>query len=135
MFDPVAQRLIIPLLVRLGLAVIFIYHGWDLVGGEDHNWGTNWNPELPAAVQAAVAWGELLGGIALGLGFLTRPAAAGIAIIMIGAIATVHWPKGFDIRQGGFEYNFAILVLCAALIVGGGGSWAVDRLLRLKRRT
>jgi len=135
MFETVTQRLVIPLLLRLGLAVIFIYHGLDLVGGEGHNWGTSWNPELPAAVQAAVAWGELLGGIALALGFLTRPAAAGIAIIMIGAIATVHWPKGFDVRHGGFEYNFAILVMCAALIVGGGGTLAVDRWFRLKRRT
>jgi putative oxidoreductase len=135
MFDTVAQRLVVPLLLRLGLAIIFIYHGLDLVGGENHNWGTTWNPNLPAPVQAAVAWGQLIGGLALALGFLTRPAAAGIAIIMLGAIATVHWPHGFDNRHGGFEYNFAILVLCAALMVGGGGTWAVDRWLRLKRPT
>ena len=45
----------------------------------------------PTFFWAAVAWGQLLGGIALALGFLTRAAAVGIAIIMIGAIATVHW--------------------------------------------
>jgi putative oxidoreductase len=135
MFDTVAQRLVVPLLLRLGLAIIFIYHGLDLVGGEGHNWGTTWNEHLPAAGQAVVAWGELIGGLALAVGFLTRLAAAGIAIIMIGAIATVHWPHGFDVRHGGFEYNFAILVMCAALIVGGGGTWAVDRLFRRKRPT
>jgi putative oxidoreductase len=135
MYDNVAHHGVVPLLLRLGLAVIFIYHGLDLVGGEEHHWGTTWNPNLPPAVQALVAWGQLLGGIALGLGFLTRAAAIGIAIIMIGAVATVHWPHGFDVRHGGFEYNFAILVLCAALIVGGGGIWAVDRLFRLKQRT
>ena len=135
MLDTAAQRSVVPLLLRLGLAVIFVYHGWDLVGGENHNWGTNWNPSLPAAAQAAVAWGQLLGGIALALGFLTRAAAVGIAIIMIGAIATVHWPHGFDNRHQGFEYNFAILVMCAALIVGGGGTWAVDRRILPKRWT
>src|SRR5262249_38444310 len=133
MYDTVAQRLVVPLLLRLALAVISIYHGWDLVGGEGHNWGTSWNPSLPPVGQAAVAWGELIGGLALAVGFLTRLAAAGIAVIMIGAIATVHWPNGFDLRHGGFEYNFAILVMCAALIVGGGGTWGGDGLFRRKR--
>ena len=43
----------------------------------------------PAVVQLAVAWGQLIGGIALGVGFLTRLAALGIIVIMLGAIATV----------------------------------------------
>jgi putative oxidoreductase len=90
---------------------------------------------LPAPVQLAVAWGELVGGLALLLGFLTRIAAAGLAIIMIGAIATVTGENGFPLLNeagkwnGGFEYNFALLVLCAGAMLAGGGPLAVDRLL------
>ena len=85
------------------------------------------------AVQLAVSWGELVGGIALACGFLTRLAALGILVIMIGAIARVHWPHGFDIQHGGFEYNFAIIMMCLCLVLGGPGPLAVDHLFRLER--
>ena len=51
-----------------------------------------------------------------------------------GAIATVHWPHGFDITKGGFEYNMLIIVACACLVVLGGGNAAADRFVRLRRR-
>jgi hypothetical protein len=74
------------------------------------------------------------GGVALALGFLTRLAAVGIIVIMLGAIARVHWPNGFDITKGGFEYNFAIIVMCLCLVLGGPGPLAVDRVFRFKRK-
>jgi putative oxidoreductase len=77
----------------------------------------------------------LLGGIAMLLGFLTRVAALGLAVIMVGAIATVHWPNGFDIVKHGWEYNYLIIIVCAALVLLGGGTAAVDRVFRLRRRT
>jgi putative oxidoreductase len=123
---------LVPLFLRLTLAAIFIFHGSSLVGGPDNEWGAHWQNSAeapPAPAQLAVAWGELLGGIALAIGFLTRPAALGIIVIMIGAIATVHWPHGFDIREGGYEYNFAIIIMSLSLVLGGPGPFAVDRLL------
>jgi putative oxidoreductase len=135
MFDRLCHHTFVPLLLRLGLAVIFIYHGFHLVGDEGYRWGTNWNPDLPVPVQALVAWGQLLGGLALALGFLTRVAAVGVAVIMAGAMATVHWPHGFDNQEHGYEYSFLILVVCAALVLVGGGTLAMDRLFRLRRRT
>jgi putative oxidoreductase len=138
MFTAFCKNTLIPLLLRVALAAIFIFHGLNMVGGPDNGWGANWDkrPEAqPAPVQLAVAWGELIGGVALALGFLTRLAAVGIILIMAGAIATVHWPHGFDIRNGGFEYNFAIIILCLCLVLGGPGPLAVDRFFRFKRKT
>jgi putative oxidoreductase len=129
-----AKNTLTPLLLRLMLAAIFIYHGLDLIGGQGHQWGANWNPSLPVAQQLAAAWGQFLGGIALALGFLTRLAALGIIAIMCGAIATVHWPHGFSMQNGGFEYNAAIIVMCLCLVLGGPGPIAVDRVFRRKRR-
>jgi putative oxidoreductase len=137
MFSNFCRNALIPLLLRLTLAAIFVFHGMRLVGGVDHQWGARWNPgdgAPPALVQLAIAWGELIGGIALALGFLTRLAAIGIIAIMAGAIATVHWPKGFDITEGGFEYNFTIIMICLCLVLGGPGNLAVDRFFRIRRR-
>ena len=89
---------------------------------------------MAGPLQMAVAWGELVGGIALGLGLLTRLAALGIAAIMAGAIVTVHGEHGFALPMG-FEYNFAILVLCAAVIIGGPGKLAMDSVFFRKRST
>ena len=138
MFTTFCKNAIVPVLLRLALAAIFIYHGLDLVGGADKEWGARWytGENAPGApVQLAVAWGELIGGIALAFGFLTRLAAAGIIAIMAGAIATVHWPHGFDIRQHGYEYNVAIIAMALCLILSGPGPFAVDRLFRFRRRT
>jgi putative oxidoreductase len=143
MLEHFVKNTAVALLLRLALAAIFIYHGVHLVSGEGHQWGAAWMNAAaaehsaeppPAAVQLAVAWGELIGGIALGLGFLTRLAALGIIAIMAGAIATVHAPNGFDITKGGYEYNLLIIVVCLVLVLLGGGNLAVDRFLRLRRR-
>jgi putative oxidoreductase len=130
-----AKTVLNPLLLRVALAVVFIFHGMNLVGGPEKDWGTNWMPDgsQPPHVQAAVAWGELLGGIALGVGFLTRLAATGIIAIMVGAIATIHWENGFDIAKGGYEYNVVIITMCLCLVLGGAGPLAVDRIFRVRR--
>src|SRR5262245_30234944 len=148
MLDSLTKNTLVPLILRFGLAVIFIYHGGHKVMDEGNQWGAAWmHPPkqaesgeapktMPAAMQMAVAWGELIGGIALALGFLTRLAAVGIAVIMVGAISTVHGKNGFAITNPGmgYEYNFAILVMCAAIILMGGGTIALDRFLRIRPR-
>jgi putative oxidoreductase len=137
MFDTVLKGTLGPLVLRIGLAVIFIYHGLGKVNA-DTNWGSAWNPGLPPYQQVAVAWGELLGGAALAVGFLTRLAALGIIAIMAGAIYTVHGQNGFALvnpsQPGklGFEYNFALIVMSLALVLLGGGTLAVDRIFRLR---
>jgi uncharacterized membrane protein YphA (DoxX/SURF4 family) len=147
MFTAFSKNTIVPLLLRIALAAIFIFHGFHLVGDPGNGWGAAWMkpqkpaspdepaaPPPPAVVQLAAAWGQLIGGIALAFGFLTRLAALGIIIIMAGAIALVHWPNGFDMQKGGFEYNFAIIMMCLCLVLGGPGPLAVDHLFRFKAR-
>ena len=103
-------KTIAPLFLRLGLGVIFIYHGYGKVFGAETSLGSAWNPELPQILQILVSWGELLGGAAILLGFLTELAALGIIVIMVGAIVTVHGKNGFGMMNGGFEYNFALII-------------------------
>ena len=128
MFESLAKNTLVPLLLRFCLAVIFIVHGLEKVN-PDMGWGARWGDQMPdpppAVLQLAVAWGELIGGLAMALGLLTRVAALGITIIMIGAIITATGHRGFS---QGYEYNFAIIVMCAALIIVGPGSFSVDNI-------
>jgi uncharacterized membrane protein YphA (DoxX/SURF4 family) len=134
MFHHLAAETLSPLLLRLALAAVFLFHGLDMVQPEK-DYGTNWNEDMPKPLQAAVAWGEVLGGAAMALGFLTRLAALGLAGIMVGAIVTVHAANGFSIIKGGYEYNAVLITMCVVLMLTGGGKVAVDRFFRVKTKT
>ena len=88
---------------------------------------------LPWLVAFLVIIGESIGSLALVAGLLTRFTAASYILIMSGAIAMVHWPNGlfmnwFNQQQGeGFEFHLLVLGMSAALVVAGGGKWAIDR--------
>jgi len=115
-----------PLFLRLGLGVIFLYHGYSKVFGEGANLGSSWNPyEMATIIQILVAWGELLCGGAIFVGFMTEIAALGIIVIMIGAIVMVTGKNGFNMMSSGFEYNYALITMALALIGTGPGSWAI----------
>src|SRR5262249_38399729 len=131
MSDALCKDTLGPLVLRAGLSLIFVYHGLDKIVPAPKAWGGAWMSEAaqPALVQFAVAWGELAAGLAFALGLLTRLAAAGMTFIMVAAIYLVHWPFGFDLRNRGFEYNLAVLVLCLATLLFGGGTLAVDNYL------
>jgi putative oxidoreductase len=134
MFSEYIKGIFVPLLLRLVLGAVFIFHGWHMIGIDG---GANWSQgpnALPVPLQLAVAWGELIGGIAMVVGFLTRLAALGLIVIMAGAIAHVHWEHGFDITQGGFEYNVTLIVICLCLFLGGPGPLSIDWIFRLRRR-
>ena len=111
--------------LRLGVGVVFIYHGFGKVFGATTNLGTAWNPGLPVILQALVAWGEFVGGLAIFTGFLTELAALGIIIIMTGAVLTVTGKNGFNMMSGGFEYNFVLIAMCLALIANGSGPLSI----------
>jgi putative oxidoreductase len=134
-----AKNSLVPLVLRLGLAAIFLYHGMEKVS-EAHHWGTAWSPSLPAPLQFATALVELLSGLALLAGFLTRLAAAAGGLITAGAIYFVHGQYGFGLQTGdafkqGYEYKFALLVMCAAVLLLGSGTLALDWLFRSRPHT
>jgi uncharacterized membrane protein YphA (DoxX/SURF4 family) len=86
------------------------------------------------AAQLAVAWAELLGGVALLLGLFTRLASVAEIAIQLGAIWLVTFDRGFTIRGGGgYEYNLALVAMCVALVAIGGGAWALDAILARRK--
>ena len=143
MFEGVAARTFAPLVLRAALAAVFIYHGLEKIRPEA-GFGWSWANEMPGApdvlikappLQLLVAWGELLGGVAVALGILTRVAALGLIIIMCGAIFTYTGQHGFSAAgQSGYEYNFVLILVCLALLLAGPGTFSLDRVVRVGSR-
>lgn len=63
------------------------------------------------------------GGLALMLGWQTRPVAAAMAVSQIVAINKAHVQDGF---YGGYEYNASLIAATGALALTGPGKIAVD---------
>lgn len=72
---------------------------------------------------------EFFGGLFLAIGFLTRPAAVGVFILMMVAVFMVHLPNGFFWPQGGYEYPLFWGLVALAIVFRGGSNLSVDRAL------
>jgi putative oxidoreductase len=143
MLEGVAARTFAPLLLRAALAAVFIFHGLEKVHPNTHyglKWAEAMGPAAPQVLtnapplQLLVAWGELMGGVAVALGLMTRLAALGLLIIMVGAILTYSGPHGFSAVGQGYEYNFVLILVCCALILLGPGTFSLDRVVKVKSR-
>jgi len=129
--------------VRLGLAAVMLAHGSQKVlgifGGPGFKAFISGNTPFgfmrpPWLWLGAAALSELVGGLLVGLGFLTRVGAFFIACTMLTAVAGVHWSNGFFAANRGYEYPLALLGMALALLISGGGQVSVDRFLSGGRR-
>jgi putative oxidoreductase len=82
----------------------------------------------PALVAVLAATAEC-GGVLFALGFLTPLAALGIAIVMLNAIGSVHWSKGFWNSNGGYEFPLVMLASAVGIAAVGPGRFSLDRAL------
>ncbi len=104
--------------LRLSLAATFLYHGIGKFPVESFM-------GLPIVVAWAVALGEIAAGAALiggafGKEVLTRVGGLIVIVIMIGAIAMVHFNNGWNVMNGGME--FQVLMLAAGLYFAARGN-------------
>ena len=132
-----ARRITIGLaILRIVAGLVFIAHGGQklFVFGLDGVTAGFTQMGIPLAAISAplVALVEFFGGIALVLGLLTRLAAVGLAVTMLGAIFFVHLAAGFFLPNGS---EFALILLAAAvsLALTGAGEFSLDG-LRARRR-
>ncbi len=129
------------LILRVVTGLAFFYHGYDkvFVKGLPAIVSLFDSVGIPAAKLCAylVAYGELLGGIALMLGFLTHWVAKMDIFIIVGAIGFVHWGAagGWFYGYGapaGYEYQLLLLAASIFFMVTGAGKYSIDAKLREK---
>jgi len=133
---------ILQLILRLTLGIVIFPHGaqkllgWFGGGGFSATMQGMTGMGLPSVIVFLVIVAEFFGSLGLITGFLTRFSAFGIAIVMLGAVATVHAKIGFFMnwmgqQQGeGFEYHLLVLGIALALMIRGGGAYSVDGALQ-----
>ena len=131
---------VVPLVLRLTLAVVMFAHGAQKVLGWFGGSGLRGTLDflrksgVPSPVAVLTIMAEFLGPLGLAVGLLTRVAALGIAAVMLGAILTVHRRRFFmnwyGNQQGeGFEYHLLAIGLAVALVLDGPGAWSLDALI------
>lgn len=126
-----------PLPLRIALGSIFIAHGCQKIFGWFGGRGFDaWlATPLPLGLNPPKLWltlaafAELVGGILVLLGLLTRLGAFMIGAVMFVALYGIHWQWGFFLRDNGtdgIEYALALFCMCVALMIEGGGRASVD---------
>ncbi|HUX41535.1 MAG TPA: DoxX family protein [Rectinemataceae bacterium] len=125
------------LILRLVLGLVLAAHGsqklFGMFGGFGIKGTGGWMESIgikPGALFATFAGlGEFLGGLGVAVGLLTPIAAAGVIIVMLVAIASVHIKKGLWNTNGGYEYPLLVIAGALALALTGPGAISLDAVL------
>lgn len=102
----------------MSLAATFIYHGVTKFPVEGPMMG------MPVAMVWVLAIAEIAAGLfliagAFGREVLTRLGGLIVIIVMVGAIALVHAKNGFNVMNGGMEFQILMLVTGFYLMAKG----------------
>jgi putative oxidoreductase len=119
------------LLLRIVVGVIFVGHGAQKLFGRFGGGGPEGTAQFfatigyrrPRLLAVVAGLSEFGGGLLLIAGLLTPLAALLIATVMLNAIATVVFPKGF---LGGYEFELTLLTVVVALAATGPGRISLD---------
>jgi len=126
-------------LIRITTGAILMPHGAQKLFGWFGGYGLTatgqyfetslgMSPGFAFALLAGII--EFFGGLALVLGFLTRPAALAIAIFM-GVAMSTHVANGFFWPEGGFEYPLLWGLVALGIFFKGGDGYSLDAKFRM----
>ncbi len=80
-------------------------------------------------IMIAVGVVEVVGGVLIAVGLLTRPAALATAVTTATAALYVHLPYGFYVDTGGVEFAALWAIVLLYIAVRGGGALSLDRII------
>jgi putative oxidoreductase len=119
------------LLLRVGIGVMFLFHGWPKLLGGPAKWESIGHAVSYLGITAwPTLWGllaglsEFGGGICLILGFLFRPACL-LLMVTMGVAANSHLARGEGLMGASHAIELGIVFFGLALI--GSGRYSLDR--------
>ena len=113
-----------PLPLRIIIGITFIIHGLPKLVGVGKTQGFFGHMGLPPELALPIALLEVIGGIVLICGILTRITSILLIIEMIGAIFTAKISKGF---VGGYELDLLLIFIAMSLLISGPGRISIER--------
>ncbi|WP_121811745.1 DoxX family protein [Mucilaginibacter kameinonensis] len=144
-------RQMAPLLLRMTVGFGFMAHGWAKLIKGPEAFG-NLLAQIHVPFPHAMAWistlTELIGGLAMFIGFMVSITALPLIGIMLVAMfgIQVHYgyssvktigltPGGPIFGPPGYEINLLYIAALISLLISGGGMFSVDSVLAPKRGT
>lgn len=126
-------------ILRLGTGLLFVEHGFQKFGflGGLSGPCTNcsWSAAGPTAAAIGLTrlqiagWIELVGGVLLIVGFLTRPVAVVLLLEMIVAFFLAHYPRGGSPMQNVGEIPLLYACVFAFLAAHAAGPFSIDEMM------
>ena len=119
---------------RFGLSAIFVLSGVAKLGaGYEGTQGYMEAMGVPGGLLPLVIFAEIVGGLALAAGFLTRWAALGLAVFSVASAFLFHFQLADQMQFINFFKNIAIAGGFLVLAAQGAGKFSVDGLLSARR--
>ena len=121
------------LLLRCGLALVFAFHGYPkLFGDNSHILSAYQAIGLPALVVYLTGAIEFFAGIALGFGLFTPIAGLLLLVDMLAAMWKYNLNEGvYAVRE--YELPLVLGLASLAVAAAGGGRFSLDRLFFRKQ--
>jgi len=112
-----------PLPIRILAGIAFIAHGIPKLADPAMTQGFFGNIGLPPELAIPIGLLEVIGGIALLVGLVTRIASILLIIEMIGSSIVAKLSEGF---VGGFELDLLLMSVGISLLLTGPGKISVE---------
>lgn len=113
--------------LRSAIGIIFIVHGMTKFDPGFANALPNMG--LPMELQIPIALAEVIPGILLIIGVLSRLSAALLAVIMVGAIFYLKGAQSLT-GDGGIEFDLILLASALVIMIAGPGRIALVRVIK-----
>ena len=117
------------LALRALAGLIFVWSGFTHARDPE---GSSKDLGLPKPIVLLVGIVELLAGLGIAGGLLTRLSCIGLMIVMLGAMhrKALVWHSGFWGKGSqGWHYDLLLFLISLTIFTTNGGGWTIDRLL------